>query len=41
MSTDYTTAPLFVRPSGHSHPRAVFSETDMGVRALLAAWASK
>jgi hypothetical protein len=41
MSLDYMTAPLFVRPSGHSHPRAVFSENDPTVQMLLSTWAMK
>jgi hypothetical protein len=41
MSPDFTTAPIFVRPSGHTHPRAIFSETDPQVRLLLGTWASK
>jgi hypothetical protein len=41
MSTDYVTAPLFVRPSGHDHPRAIFSESDPQVQMLLSTWASK
>ena len=41
MNTDYTTAPLFVRPSGHNHPRAVFSTTDNQVVTLLSTWAAK
>jgi hypothetical protein len=41
MNSDYTTAPLFVRPSGNNHPRAVFSRTDPLVIELLSTWASK
>jgi hypothetical protein len=41
MNSDYMTAPLFVRPSGHDHPRAVFSAGDLQVQTLLATWASK
>jgi hypothetical protein len=41
MSLDYMTAPLYVRPSGHSHPRAVISESDPEVMLLLSTWASK
>jgi len=41
MSVDYTTAPLYVRPSGHDHPRAVFQEGDPLVVMLLSTWASK
>jgi hypothetical protein len=42
---DYTTAPLFVRPSGSGnalyHPRQIFDPSDMQVRLLLSTWASK
>jgi hypothetical protein len=41
MSHDYMTAPLFVRPSGNSHPRAVFDRTDATVQKLLRTWAMK
>lgn len=41
MSHDYLTAPLFVRPSGTSHPRAIFSSSDPAVNQLLRTWASK
>ncbi len=41
MSTDYQTAALFVRPSGNSHPRAIFSTGDATVNQLLSTWASK
>ena len=41
MSRDYTTAPIFVRPSGANHPRAVVSSTDPTVIQLLSTWASK
>jgi hypothetical protein len=41
MSRQYTTAPIFVRPSGSNHPRAIFSTTDSQVNSLLATWASK
>ena len=41
MSQDWQTAPLFVRPSGNNHPRAVFDQSDVQVRALLMTWASK
>jgi len=41
MSVDYTTAPLYVRPSGHDHPRAIFQEGDPLVVMLLSTWASK
>jgi len=42
MSSDYMTAPLFVRPSnGVDHPRVVFSPTDPVVNQILSTWASK
>jgi hypothetical protein len=41
MSHDYTTAPLYIRPSGNSHPRAVFDRTDAAVQQLLRTWAGK
>jgi hypothetical protein len=41
MSPDYLTAPVYVRPSGHYHPRQVFSPSDPTVNALLSTWASK
>jgi hypothetical protein len=41
MSVQWQTAPLFVRPSGNDHPRAVFSPNDPNVRALLMTWASQ
>jgi hypothetical protein len=41
MSTQWETAPLFVRPSGNNHPRAVIDPNDPQVRNLLMTWASK
>jgi hypothetical protein len=41
MSHQYTTAPIFVRPSGSNHPRAIFDPSDAQVNQLLATWASK
>jgi len=41
MSHQYTTAAIYVRPSGQNHPRAVFDKTDPTVNQLLATWASK
>lgn len=41
MSRDYLTAPLFVRPTGHAHPRSIFTDTDPIVQRLLSTWASK
>jgi hypothetical protein len=42
MSHQYTTAPIFVRPGGSNHPRAIFDPAnDVQVNHLLATWASK
>jgi hypothetical protein len=50
MSRDYTTAPLFVRPSSDTahgqsgptnHPRAIFDRGDPQINQLLATWALK
>jgi hypothetical protein len=41
MSRDYLTAPLYVRPLGHAHPRSIFTEKDPVVQQLLSTWASK
>jgi hypothetical protein len=41
MSRDYLTAPVFVRPLGHAHPRAIFMDKDPTVNKLLATWAAK
>jgi len=47
MSRDYTSAPLFLRPSSvngqppSAHPRAIFDQNDPQVNQLLATWASK
>jgi len=40
MSTDYLTAPLFVRPTGQNHPRAVFAKDDPVVN-VVKTWATK
>lgn len=40
MNKDYTSAPLFVRPSGSNHPRVIFDQNDPQVNQLLATWAS-
>lgn len=41
MNSDYTTAPLYVRPQGNNHPRAVIQSSDLKVvDPLLSAWAS-
>jgi hypothetical protein len=39
MSTDYTTAPIYVRPTGNNHPRQIFTPTDPVVQ-IIATWAS-
>lgn len=47
MSTDYTTAPIFVRPSSYkglppsAHPRAIFDQSDPNVNMLLSTWATR
>lgn len=41
MSPDYLTAPVYVRPSGHYHPRQVFNPNDATVNLLLRTWASQ
>ncbi len=41
MDTTYTDAPLFVRPSGNTHPRAIFATSDPTVNQILQTWASK
>lgn len=41
MSSDVPNAPILVRPSGNSHPRAVVSKTDPNILNLLETWASK
>lgn len=40
MSRDYLTAPIFVRPTGTNHPRAVYQKDDPVVQ-VLQTWASK
>jgi hypothetical protein len=41
MSRNYMMAALFVRPTGHNHPRQIFSPSDPQVQQLLSTWASK
>jgi hypothetical protein len=41
MSTEYTTAPIFVRPTGNSHPRAIFQPNDKTANLILSTWATK
>jgi hypothetical protein len=38
MSTDYTNAPIILRPTGHNHPRQVFTLNDPVV-TIIATWA--
>ncbi len=40
MSRDYLTAPLFIRPTGSNHPRAVFAKDDPIVD-VIRTWATK
>ncbi len=40
MSRDYLDAPIVVRPTGHNHPRTIFTVSDPVV-AILATWANK
>jgi hypothetical protein len=40
MSLDYTSAPLFVRPSGSNHPRQIFNQNDKTVNQVLQKWAA-
>jgi hypothetical protein len=42
MNTDYTTAPLYVRPTGHNHPRQIFPPDPTNATVMvIAAWALK
>ena len=40
MSTDYANAPIILRPTGHNHPRQVFTATDPVVD-YIKTWATK
>ena len=40
MNTDYTTAPLFVRPTGQNHPRQIVAKDDPVVD-VIKTWATK
>ena len=40
MNRDYLTAPLFVRPTGAHHPRAVFARDD-AIADVIRTWATK
>jgi hypothetical protein len=47
MSTDWESAPIYVRPSGYmgqappAHPKAIFQQGDTTVVALLSTWATQ
>jgi hypothetical protein len=42
MNTDYTTAPLYVRPTGHNHPRQIFPPDPTNATVMvIAEWAQK
>jgi hypothetical protein len=40
MSHDYTTAPIYLRPTGQNHPRAIFGKDDPIVD-IIRQWAQK
>jgi hypothetical protein len=40
MSRDYLTAPLFLRPTGGNHPRAIFGKDDP-VIDVIRQWAQQ
>jgi hypothetical protein len=40
MSQDYLDAPIIVRPTGHNHPRQIFTLSDPVV-AIIGTWATK
>jgi len=40
MNSDYTSAPVFVRPSGSNHPRQIFQTSDGTVNSVLSKWAA-
>jgi hypothetical protein len=40
MSTDYLNAPIILRPTGHNHPRQIFTTMDPVV-SIIQTWASK
>lgn len=40
MSRDVATAPLFVRPTGNNHPRAIFSKDDPAAE-VIRQWAQR
>ena len=40
MSADWMSAPVYIRPLGNSHPRAIFTTSDTTVTTLLSTWAA-
>jgi hypothetical protein len=40
MSIDYTSAPVYVRPSGSNHPRQIFQPGNATVTQILSTWAN-
>lgn len=40
MSTDWMNAPIYVRPLGNSHPRAIFTSSDQTPITILSTWAA-
>ena len=40
MSTDYLNAPIIIRPTGHNHPRQIFTTSDPVVD-IIKTWATK
>jgi hypothetical protein len=40
MSRDYLTAPIYLRPTGHNHPRPIFPPDDPVVD-VIREWAQK
>jgi hypothetical protein len=41
MSRDWMNAPVYVRPSGNTHPRQVFAPGDPNATMILSMWAAK
>ena len=41
MTLEPTTAPVYVRPLGNTHPRPIFTSQDNLVPQLLTTWAAK
>jgi hypothetical protein len=40
MSADWSSAPVYVRPLGNSHPRAIFTSMDPVPVQILSTWAA-